>query len=111
MTVVVDTSGLVTKAIVESHARTCSCTTDVLNTLRRDALAAQPQKLYQNMVRHHHHVYIIILLCMLFNFPKAELRILTTSTSTSMNPEVAGTLVEMLKNGAVKRLTLFTLSY
>ena len=48
---------------------------------------------------------------MLFNFPKAELRILTTSTSTSMNPEVAGTLVEMLKNGAVKRLTLFTLSY
>ena len=43
-----------TKAVVDSHVRTCPCSTDDLNKLRRDKLAAEPQKLYQNMVRCRH---------------------------------------------------------
>ena len=46
---------LVTKAIVESHARTCPCSTDDVNKLRRDAVTAQSQKLYRDMVRCHPH--------------------------------------------------------
>jgi len=58
--------GLVTKAIVESHVRTCRCSSDELDKLRQETLSAPQQKLYQNMVRRHDNTHVYVAMVLLF---------------------------------------------